>query len=253
MSKCLVILSGGQDSTTTLFWAKRNFDEVHAITFNYGQKHARELQAAVRVAEMAGVKTHEIVDTPGILKGRSPLTNPDERLETYKSASEMEEVIGDRVELTFVPMRNALFMVLAANRAICEDITDLVTGVCQEDNANYPDCRQGYVWNAENFIATALGLDRLGQRFTIHTPLMTLSKAETCWMAYSMPDCWEALAHTHTAYSGEYPPVTQDHATVLRAAGFEKAGLPDPLILRAFNEGLMDLPATPNYDEARRA
>jgi 7-cyano-7-deazaguanine synthase len=249
MKKAMVVLSGGQDSTTCLFWARDRFDEVHAITFDYAQRHRREIDAARKVADLAGVASHSVVEVGPMLKGRSPLTNPDEELETYASFAEMDGIIGDRVELTFVPMRNAFFLTLAANRAVVADIFDLVTGVCQQDNANYPDCRQTFIDAQVAAINTALGIDR----FRIHTPLMNMTKAASIHLAMSMPGAYEALAYSHTAYSGEYPPVTQDHASVLRAQGFLEAGQPDPLIVRAWREGLMGLPQTLNYANVREA
>lgn len=249
MSSALVVLSGGQDSTTVLYWAKSVFEVVHAVTFDYGQRHRREIEAATTIAKMAGVASHEIVELGPILKGRSPLTNPAEQLETYSSFEEMDRVIGDRVELTFVPMRNALFLTIAANRAACLDVRDLVTGVCQADNANYPDCRQVFIDAQAWTIGEALGIN---PGFKIHTPLMNCSKADGIRLAQLLPGCMEALAYSHTAYSGEYPPVTQDHASVLRAHGFEEAGVPDPMIVRAWREGLLpSLPSTANYDALR--
>lgn len=243
----LVVLSGGQDSTTCLFWAKQFFDEVHAVTFDYAQRHSREIDAALKVAELAGVASHSVLKVGPLLGGRSPLTNADENLETYKSFEEMDAVIGDRVELTFVPMRNAFFLTLAANVAVVRDVFDLVTGVCQQDNANYPDCRQSFITAQEKTINEALGIDR----FKIHTPLMDRTKAESIRLAMGIPGAYEALAYSHTAYSGEYPPLTRDHATVLRERGFEEAGVPDPLIVRAWREGLMPLPGSANYDGLR--
>ena len=237
----LVVLSGGQDSTTCLFWAKRYFDEVHAITFDYGQRHARELQAARDVAEIAGVASHKVVVVGPILAGRSPLTNPAEALEQYADHDSMAAVIGNRVELTFVPMRNALFLTLAANRAVCKDIHNLVTGVCEADNANYPDCRQSFIESQAMTIREALATS-----FAIHTPLMRLNKPASVQLALQL-GCYTALAFTHTAYDGQYPPVGKDHATVLRAYGFEQAGVPDPLVVRAWSEGVMKLPDTDNY------
>ena len=244
MSKVMVVLSGGQDSTTCLYWAKKTFDEVHAITFNYGQKHIREIEAAKKVAEMAGVASHQVVDVPNILKGRSPLTNPNEQLEQYEDYESMDKIIGNRVELTFVPMRNAFFLTIAANYALEKDCFDLVTGVCQQDNANYPDCRQQFINCQTETINEALGITN----FRILTPLMDLSKAESIKLAMTLDGCMEALAYSHTAYDGQYPPVGKDHATTLRAQGFLEAGVPDPLIVRAWREKLMELPETKNYD-----
>jgi len=242
MRKALVILSGGQDSTTCLFWAKQFFDEVHAVTFDYGQRHSIEIDAAVKVASMAGVASHEIVRIPGILKSTSPLTS-DAELERYENAAQMAETIGDRVELTFVPMRNTLFFTVAMNRAVALGASHLVTGICQEDEANYPDTTEKYRKSFEKTVNRSLGV----KRFRIHAPLMYHSKAETVLLSKNIPGCWEALAYTHTSYDGKYPPTDKNHSNVLRAYGFEVAGLPDPLVLRAYREGLMDLPDTPNY------
>lgn len=244
----LVVLSGGQDSTTCLFWAKERWEHVDALTINYNQRHSRELEAAQIVGCMAGVRTHHMLAIGSILQGRSPLTNKRATLETYTDAKRMAETIGGRVELTFVPMRNSLFLTLAANVAVCSDITNIVTGVCEADNANYPDCRASFIAKQEDAINWALGFDVARDRqMKIHTPLIRLSKAGSIRLAMTLPGCMEALAYSHTAYSGEYPPITQDHATVLRAAGFEEAGVPDPLIVRAWKEGLIELPMTHNY------
>ena len=247
MSKALVVLSGGQDSTTCLFWAKQQFTEVHAVTFDYNQRHAREIEAAKQVAAMAGATSHKIVVLGPILEGRSPLTNSEEKLETYTDYKSMDKIIGDRVELTFVPMRNALFLTLAANRAVVMDCWDLITGVCQQDNANYPDCREVFIKSQQATIEHALA-----RPFNIHTPLMNLSKAQSIHLAQTLPGCMDALAYSHTAYDGAYPPVGKDHASTLRAQGFLEAGVPDPLVLRAVAESLMPLPESSNYDSHRR-
>lgn len=246
-SKVLVVLSGGQDSTTCLFVAKQQYDEVHAITFDYGQRHVIEIEAAVKVAEMARVTSHEIIQVPNCLISKSPLTSNSE-LEQYENAEQMDVKIGDRRELTFVPMRNALFLTIAANRAEALSIPNLMTGVCQMDGSNYDDCRPNFIYATEQYINTALGHDHRGTpEIFIHTPLMNLTKADTVDLAYSLPGCWEAMAYTHTSYDGKYPPTDMNHANILRAKGFEEAGLPDPLVVRAWQEGLMDLPATNNY------
>lgn len=253
-TKALVVLSGGQDSTTCLFWALTMFDEVHCITFDYGQRHRIEIEAACKVAQLAGCgDRHEIVSVPNILVSSSPLTSGTE-LERYESAEQMEQVIGNRREVTFVPMRNALFLTIAANRAEALGIKNIVTGVCQMDNANYDDCRESFIRATENYINEALGHDHRGTSLIdIVTPLIFMSKEQTVQLAHKLPGCWDALAYSHTSYDGKYPPTDMNHANVLRADGFEKAGLPDPLVLRAWQEGLMQLPDTDNYSHSARA
>lgn len=231
--KAMVVLSGGQDSTVCLFWAKQNFDEVLAITFDYGQKHSIELESAARIARIANVD-HEIVHIPQILRSRSPLTNPNEQLETYDNYEQMDKIIGDRVELTFVPMRNAFFLTLAANYALEKDCYALVTGVCEQDNANYPDCRLNFIQKQEKTINEALGLNN---EFHIFTPLINLTKAKTVLLGEQLgDDCRQALSFSHTCYAGEYPPCGKCHSCVLRAQGFKEAGIIDPLIKRVNHE-----------------
>ena len=246
----LVVLSGGQDSTTCLFWAMQYFGEVHAVTFDYNQRHKREINAARIVARMAGCASHEVVELGPILKGTSPLTNSKVELELYDDHDSMAAIIGNRVETTFVPMRNALFLTIAANRAVCLGINNLITGVCQADNANYPDCRETFVQSQEMTISQALA-----HPFHIYAPLMDMSKEQSVHLAQTLTsphtdvNAYHALGFSHTAYDGQYPPVGRDHASTLRAHGFWVAGVPDPLVIRACREGLMPIPATSNYVE----
>lgn len=244
-TRALVVLSGGQDSTTCLFWAGREFDEVHAVTFDYGQRHKIEIDSAIKIAQMAAVDSHEIIRLgDDILKGTSPLVS-GEQLEQYDDF----HALPGGLEKTFVPMRNQLFLTVAANRAYCLGINEIVTGVCQEDSGGYPDCRQSFI---DAFEVTSSRGTFTGERDTlshllVHTPLMNLTKAESVYLAQTLPGCMEALAYSHTSYDGAYPPTGHDHATLLRAKGFFEADVPDPLILRAHAEGLMELPATENY------
>ncbi|MGH9608045.1 MAG: 7-cyano-7-deazaguanine synthase [Bryobacteraceae bacterium] len=251
MSKAIVLLSGGQDSTTVLFLALSTapaYESVHCVSIDYGQRHRRELQAAEEVAQIArkhyrSIKvTHEIIRVPNILVSTSPLTC-QAPLEQYSDFETMDRTIGSRIEHTFVPMRNTLFLTLAANRAVCIGAKDIWVGICQEDNANYPDCREKFRVSFEQTVNDSLGM----RQYRVLAPLMHRSKAFTCVLAYSIPGCWEAMAHTHTSYDGQYPPTDMNHANVLRAHGFEEADLPDPLVLRAWREGLMELPKARNY------
>lgn len=248
-SSALVVLSGGQDSTTCLFWTKKYFLKVHAITFDYGQRHQVEIESARIVAAMAGVDNHEVIDVKNVLKSTSPLLS-DGTLEQYTDFNQMEGIIGNRVELTFVPMRNTLFLTIAMNRAIHYGCDSVITGVSQEDNANYPDCTGQFIDSIQETSRVSLGVE-LGKEISILCPLIYMSKAESVILAKTLPGCFEALAYSHTSYDGKYPPTDMNHANVLRANGFEKAGLPDPLVVRAWREQKMDLPETSNYDELR--
>lgn len=245
MTKAMVVLSGGQDSTTCLFYAKRYHDEVHAVTFDYNQRHRREIDAARAVAKLAGVASHEVVEVGAVLRGSSPLTDQTKELETYEDYKSMDAIIGNRVELTFVPFRNPFFLTLAANIAVSKGIFDLYTGVCQQDNANYPDCRLVFIEAQQRALSLALG-----KQFTIRTPLILRTKAQSINDLVQMGlREYAALAFSHTAYDGRYPPVGKDHASTLRAQGFLEAGVPDPLVVRAWYEGLMELPTTENYKD----
>lgn len=238
----MVVLSGGQDSTTCLLMARDTYKTVHAITFDYGQRHAREIEAAREVARIVGVDSHEVVNVRGLLRSTSPLTDTEARLETYADYKSMDEIIGNRIELTFVPLRNPFFLTVAANYALHRGCRTLVTGVCAMDNANYPDCTPDFIDSMESMINVALGLGMdtdNSDRFRIATPLLRMTKEQTVRAAMSYPLGEQAMAHTHTCYAGEFPPCGKCHACVLRAEGFRQAGRPDPLVERgvAFTAG----------------
>ena len=475
IDKALVVLSGGQDSTTCLFWAMQNFDEVHAITFDYGQRHRIEIDAARKVAEMAGVTSHEVVEVPNCLAGTSFLTDLNAKVEEFENFEGMEHHNAfkeSKLDSSFVPMRNSLFLTIAANRAIVLGASAIITGVTAADFAEYSDfsmewlggfvdaegcfttvngtgyrlsisqkdpelfyrlgewlkkylgredftysvsrskdgCFEMYIgkqslemlmpalspnlhsphrrsqytkvshlplrpenaltdayctgfWGGDGGIhfdtylqkgkyetvrghvgfyqkdpevlekiSDHLGGGHLYQRKTqnriwelrigcgprggklvkrlvkhicvlgsfekitkayhnvgmpaggfnppypdctpdyistfqamleeslkekdtqapvVIAPVMFMTKAESVLFASSLPCCMEALAYSHTSYDGKYPPTGKNHANLLRAHGFEQAGAPDPLVVRAWREGLMELPETRNYNEVR--
>lgn len=249
-AKALVVFSGGQDSTTCLFWALAQGFEVHALTFNYGQRHAREIESAQRVRQLAEVSygvriPHETLDLGPVLKGTSPLVS-DATLEQYADHNSLP----GGLEKTFVPMRNQLFLTLAANRAYVLGANALVTGVCQEDFGGYPDCRRTFIDLLQGACNEGTFCEGEQGPLVILTPLMYLTKAQSVLLALTLHQCYQALSYSHTAYDSAYPPVGHDHATLLRAKGFEQACWPDPLVLRAVTENLMKLPQTPNYSPA---
>lgn len=263
MSKALVVLSGGQDSTACLFMAiaKHGVQNVFAITFDYGQTHHIEIEAATRIAQIAGIGSqHEVVRIGDVLASTSPLVQGQgEDLKRYESFESMEAEVGDKVEKTFIPMRNTFFLTIAANRAVAMGCTHIYTGICQGDNANYPDCTEHFRLRLEWTFNQSLGncdhttpLDAEGsvpkQWLHVKAPLMYKSKSATCKDAFEMGDrSILSLAFSHTSYDGKYPPKDNNHANLLRAKGFEEAGLPDPLVVRAHQEGLMEFPDTVNY------
>lgn len=250
----MVVLSGGQDSTTCLYWALKMYDNVHAITFNYGQKHAIELLAANQVAKMAGIPSHKhhVVDVRGLMLSASPLVTHG-KLDEYEDFDSMEREVGTKVEKTFVPMRNTLFLTVAANYAIAHDACNLVTGICESDNANYPDCTDNFRKKLEDSFNESLGLaSGAWNSLRVHAPLMRLDKAGTVRLANNLPGCMNALAFSHTSYDGLFPPTGKNHSNLLRAHGFEQACMPDPLVVRAWAMGEMELPETVNYNCFRR-
>jgi 7-cyano-7-deazaguanine synthase len=218
-SKALVVLSGGQDSTTCLYWAIDRFGRanVSSITFDYGQKHRIELECARNVAADTGVPNVCLpIDTFAALGGDA-LT--DAAIAVSDAADEETEL-----PVTFVPGRNLIFMTFAAAYAYRHDARHLVTGVAQTDYSGYPDCRETTMAALQE--AITLGMDR---EFTIHTPLMHRSKKETVELAVQL-GALDAMALTHTCYNGRRPPCGECQACRLRARGFAEAGVRDPLL-----------------------
>lgn len=220
IERALVVLSGGQDSTTCLYWAIDKFgkDAVASITFDYGQRHRIELDCASEIAQRAGIPNARVpIDTFTALGGNAL---------TDEIAVEDEKKNETSLPNTFVPGRNLVFMTFAAAYAWQHNIKHLVTGVAQTDYSGYPDCRDETMQSLQQTL-------RLGMESSveIHTPLMYLSKKETVQLADSL-GAIDAMALTHTCYNGERPPCGHCAACVLRAKGFADAGIADPLIRR---------------------
>lgn len=220
MDKALVVLSGGQDSTTCLYWAIDRFgvDNVSSVTFDYGQRHRIEISCARQIAELANVSNVVLpIDTFAALGGDA-LTDLDMAV-----ASDLDEASG--LPNTFVPGRNLIFLSFAAAFAYQRAITHLVTGVAETDYSGYPDCREETLQSLQ--ASLRLGMESPIQ---IHTPLMHLSKMATVQLAVAL-GAMPAMAMTHTCYNGMRPPCGTCPACVLRAKGFKDAGVDDPLTL----------------------
>ena len=187
--KVLVVFSGGQDSTTCLYWAKRKFGEVYALSFLYGQKHEQEVELARKIAEKAGVNFH-LMDVSFIGRlGKNSLTD---------SSMKMDEVKPDGTyPNTFVPGRNLFFLSIAAVYAREHGIHHIVTGVSQTDFSGYPDCRDSFIKSLN--VTLNLAMD---EQFVIHTPLMWIDKAQTWALADELGILDLVRNETMTCYNG---------------------------------------------------
>ncbi|MFM9327871.1 7-cyano-7-deazaguanine synthase QueC [Paenibacillus mesotrionivorans] len=206
--KAFVVFSGGQDSTTCLFWAKSMFAEVEAVTFDYGQRHKAEIQCATEIAKELGIR-QTILDM-SLLNQLAPnaLTRQD---------IDIDQKEGE-LPTTFVDGRNLLFLSFAAIAAKQAGARHLVTGVCETDFSGYPDCRDSFIKSLN--VTLNLSMD---YPFVIHTPLMWLDKAETWRLADELGAFQFVREKTLTCYNGipgdgcgECP------ACKLRRAGLEK-------------------------------
>ncbi len=206
----LVVFSGGQDSTTCLFWAKKNFKKVYALSFLYGQKHRKEVELARDIAEEAKVE-FEIMDVSFIAHlGKNSLTDPSIQMDQVKPDGSFPN--------TFVPGRNLFFLSIAAVYAREKGINHIVTGVSQTDFSGYPDCRDAFIKSLN--VTLNLAMD---EQFVIHTPLMWIDKAETWALADELGVLELVRNKTLTCYNG----VTGDGcghcpACRLRSEGLEK-------------------------------
>jgi 7-cyano-7-deazaguanine synthase len=225
MSAALVLLSGGQDSTTCLYWAKTMFDRVYALSIFYGQRHETELEAARSIADLAGVVKHHTSDFPVLSYiGDSALLNTVDPIEGSGGYADAESEGG--LPTSFVPGRNLLFLGIAGAWAVSLGVKDIVTGVCETDFSGYPDCRRVFVDAMEQALTLAMPSESGPLR--LHTPLMNIDKRETVDLARRLPGCWDALAHTVTCYHGARPGCGTCPACKLRAQGFAEAGETDP-------------------------
>lgn len=208
--EALVVFSGGQDSSTCLFWAKKRFSKVHALTFIYGQKHSLEVEMARKLAEKAGVDFHLMdVSFIGHL-GRNSLTDPSMAMDQEKPE--------DSCPNTFVPGRNLFFLSIAAVMAREHGINHIVTGVSQTDFSGYPDCRDAFIKSLN--VTLNLAMD---EQFVIHTPLMWIDKAQTWALADELGVLDLVRNETLTCYNG-IPGDGCGHcpACKLRREGLEK-------------------------------
>jgi len=220
--KAVVLLSGGLDSSTTLAMAKEQGFEVHALSFSYGQRHSAEIEAARRISEREAVAEHKVAVIDLRLFGGSALTAD---LPVPKARS--EEEIGVGIPVTYVPARNTIFLSFALAWAEVVGSRDIFLGVNALDYSGYPDCRPEFIEAFQRLadVATKAGVD--GTRFTIHTPLINLSKADIIRTGHRLRVDY---ALTISCYDPDEAGIACGHcdACLLRLKGFAEVGMKDP-------------------------
>ncbi len=218
--KAIVLLSGGQDSATCLFWALQHFAEVEAVGFDYGQRHLVELSLAGKIAALAGVE-YKTFHLENLLFGSS--------LVDHMQPVGSPHQVNKELPSSFTAGRNLLFLTLAASYGYGIGVSDIITGICQTDYSGYPDCREEFRASAEKTISLALGT-----QVTIHAPLMFKTKAETWKLAAELSDenfnvVEIVRTMTLTDYNGDLTGnewgfgKLDNPASVLRAKGYFEA------------------------------
>lgn len=221
----IILLSGGLDSTTVLAIAKAQGFALHALSFDYGQRHAIELEAAKRVAAIMGVERHTIVPMDLRVFGGSSLT-ADIAVPKHDSVAEMD--VG--IPITYVPARNIIFLSYALACAEVACAGDIFLGVNAIDYSGYPDCRPDFIAAFEQMANKGVAAAVEGNMpIKLHTPLITMSKAEIIKEGLRLGVDY---GQTHSCYdpapNGEA--CGQCDSCLLRAKGFEEAGAIDPVI-----------------------
>lgn len=198
------------------------YKEVQAITFDYGQRHKVELEAAKKICEINNIPQKLVPFESFAVLGGNSLLDGDMDIESPDGE--------DGLPNTFVPGRNLIFLNLAAAWAYQLKTQNLVTGVCQTDFSGYPDCREDTMQALEKSIQLGMEAD-----LKIITPLMHVDKGDSISMAQEL-GALESLAYSHTCYEGQVPPCGKCPSCILRAKGFEKIGMKDPLLERLEGE-----------------
>jgi 7-cyano-7-deazaguanine synthase len=191
---CLVLTSGGQDSTTCLFWAQKNFRKVSAMSFVYGQKHSEEVEVSRNICRDLGIdlKVLDISFMTELVKSNL--------FEGQGDVNKSHE-LSDEVPSSFVPYRNMIFLTLASAWASTIGVKHIITGVCETDSSGYADCRDVFVKSLQ--VSLNLATDFKDRNAVIHTPLMWLTKGETFKMAEELGCLNYIIEKTLTCYNGD--------------------------------------------------
>jgi len=223
--KAIILLSGGLDSATTLAIAGREQFQCYALTFRYGQRHEREIEAAKKVAERFGVAEHRTIDIDLAGFGGSALT--DSAIDVPKDRADLDD--STEIPITYVPARNTIFLSYALAWAEVLGAFDIFIGVNSTDYSGYPDCRAEFIAAFEKTanLATAAAVEDKG-RYTIHTPIIEMTKAQ---IVRTGADLEVDYSLTHSCYDPDEQGRScgRCDSCRLRLKGFAEAGLEDPI------------------------
>ncbi|MFH1190313.1 MAG: 7-cyano-7-deazaguanine synthase QueC [Candidatus Omnitrophota bacterium] len=220
VKRAVVLLSGGLDSAVTMYMARREGYECHALTFDYWQRHRRELISAEKIARACGAHWKQVsLKLPW--KGSS-LIDKRARLPLSRTAARIRK---SGIPSTYVPARNTIFLSIAASYAEAIGASAIFIGAHTEDSSGYPDCRRGYLkaFDKALQLGTKRGLER---RLRLEFPLVGKNKSGIIRSAVSLG---VPLRYTWSCYAGKNRPCGKCDSCVLRAKGFKKAGIKDPI------------------------
>ena len=220
--KAVILLSGGLDSSTVLYQAKADGCECYAISFDYKQRHRRELESARAIALSAGVKAHQIVNFDLTLWGGSALTDDEMELPSDRTLTEMSQ----NIPITYVPARNTIFLSFALAYAETLEAQRIYIGVNALDYSGYPDCRLDYIQAMQEVFRLGTKQGREGEAIKIVTPLIELKKTEIIQLGNKLGVPWE---QTWSCYAGGETACGVCDSCRLRFAAFEELGLQDPV------------------------
>lgn len=224
----VVLLSGGLDSVTCLYWAKANYANVTAVSFNYGQRHNSELNAAKKIAAIAQVN-HRIIDIDLAQLGGSALTDASLVVPDAKQTDFSDNQHNDSIPITYVPARNTIFLSYALALAEVTQSNAIVIGVNAVDYSGYPDCRPEYIAAFEKMANLATKAGVMGNHLHIATPLLHLSKAEIIKLGVSLGVDYALTVSCYRADS-EGRACGHCDSCYLRQQGFLQAEIDDPTI-----------------------
>ncbi len=223
--KAVILLSGGLDSSTVLYQAKAEGYECYAISFDYQQRHRRELDSAFRVAQMAGVVQHQVVNFDLRQWGGSALTDEKINLPEERSLDEMSQ----NIPVTYVPARNTIFLSFALGYGEAITAERVYIGVNALDYSGYPDCRPDYIEAMQQVFQLGTKQGREGNPIKIISPLIDLKKTEIIQLGNQLGVPWDL---TWSCYAGDDVACGVCDSCRLRLAAFRDLGLQDPLRYR---------------------